>query len=124
MPHVVIEGDVDLEAWVRDFRPVLLRRGGDVLRADRVYLDREVRNALVEALAVEGGRKQPFYVKISAHRPRSATLRVDPLTHPERSAGVREIVSLLARDLLLRTPGARVGATNLVISSRGSGGER
>ncbi len=122
MPHVVIEGEVDLEAWVRDFTPVLIRREGDALRADRVFLDRERQNVLVEALAVEAGRKQPFYIKISLRRGREATLRVDPMTHPERSPGVRDLVAKLASDLLERTPGARVGRTNLVISSPGAGG--
>lgn len=115
MPHVVIEGEVDLEAWVRDFTPILIRREGDVLRADRVFLDRECQNVLVEALAVEAGRKQPFYIKISLRRGSEATLRVDPMTHPERSPGVRDLVAKLASDLLERTPGARVGRTNLPI---------
>jgi hypothetical protein len=40
------------------------------------------------------------------------------MTHPERSQGVRQIVARLAQDLLARTPGARVGATNLELPER------
>jgi hypothetical protein len=129
VPHVVIEGEVDLEAWVRDFAPVLMRERGDVLRADRVFVDRERQNVLVEALSVEGGRKQPFYVKISRRSSsssavaRSVTVRVDPLTHPERSEGVRRLVACLAQQLLDATPGAKVGASNVVIRSAGAEGE-
>lgn len=121
MPHAVIEGDVDLAAWVDAFRPLLVRRGGDVLRADEVYLERGGRSALVEALAIEAGRKLPFYVKLSCHDRGSTTVRVDPLTHPERSDGVREIVARIAEDLLQSTPGARLGATNLVLPSARNG---
>ena len=117
MPHVVVEGDVDLAAWVAAFRPLLVRRDGDVLRADRAYLERGGRAALVEALSIEAGRKLPFYVKISLHDRGTATVRVDPLTHPERSEGVREIVARIGEDLLQRTPGSRLGATNLVLPS-------
>jgi len=73
---------------------------------------------VVEMLVVEAGRKQPFYAKVSLHDRGSATVRVDPMTHPERSQGVREIVARLAQDLLARTPGARVGATNLELPER------
>ncbi len=115
MPHVVVEGAVDLAAWVESFEPILVRRGGDVLRADSAYLERGGRTALVEALAIEAGRKLPFYVRVSLHDRGSATVRIDPLTHPERSEGVREIVALLGLDLLQRTEGARLGQTNLVL---------
>ena len=67
MPHVVLDGPVDLRAYAREFRPLLLRRGRDVLRADRIYVEREGDSLLIEALAVEAGRKQPFYLKISTH---------------------------------------------------------
>jgi hypothetical protein len=115
MPHVVIEGAVDLASWVETFEPLVVRKGGDVLRADSAYLEREGRTALVEALAIEAGRKLPFYVKISVHDRGTTTVRVDPLTHPERSEGVREIVGRLGLDLLQRTEGAKLGKTNLVL---------
>ena len=124
MPHVVIRGSVDLAAWARDFEPLLLRRGGDVLRADRIFLDADGRTALIAALVLEAKRKQPFYVKISAHARGSATVRVDPLTQVERSDGVKELVAQLGAELLARTPGATVERTNLVLPSpaRGRGG--
>jgi hypothetical protein len=125
VPHAVIQGDVDLATWAASFRPLLVRRGGNVLRADAVYLEAGGRAVLVEALAIEAGRKLPFYVKIAAHERGTAmlrvTVRVDPLTHPERSDGVREIVARIAADLLESTPGARLGATNLVLPSAASG---
>lgn len=114
----MIEGPVDLAAYAREFEPLLVRSGGDVYRADRVFLEGSGRSALVEMLVVEAGRKQPFYAKISLHDRGSATVRVDPMTHPERSRGVKEIVARLAQDLLARTPGARVGATNLELPER------
>ena len=117
MPHVVISGAVDLAAFCRDFEPLLVRRGSDVLRAERIYLERGGQTALVAALVVERGRKQPFYVKISAHDRGSATLRVDPATHVERSGAVKDLVAALGARLLRATPGASVEVTNLVLPS-------
>jgi len=116
MPHVVIAGRVDLTRYARDFKALVLRADGDVLRADALYLERSGRAALIEALAVEAGRKLPFYVKISMHSER-ATVRIDPLTHPERSEGVKRIVAAIGADLLRHTPGAQIEVTNLVLPS-------
>jgi len=88
MPHVVIEGDVDLPAWGRDFTPRALRSGRDLCKIERLYVDSDGRSALVEVLAVEAGRKLPFYVRVSSHERGSTTVRIDPLTHPDRSDGV------------------------------------
>lgn len=115
MPHVVIHGPVDLPGYAREFRPILIRRGEDVLRARCVFLEGTGRSLLIEALVVEAGRKQPFYVKVSTHERGSATVRIDPMTHPERSPGVRQLVAEVGADLLRRTPGATLGATNLVL---------
>ncbi len=115
MPHAVIEGPVDLIEYARGFEPLLVRSGRDVLRADALYTERGGRAVLIEAQAIEAGRKLRFYVKITAHDRGSATVRIDPLCHVERSDGVREILARLASDLLERTPGARVGPTNLVV---------
>jgi hypothetical protein len=113
VPHAVIAGDCDLGAFARAWTPLVVRRGSDVLRADEVYLERSGRALLIEALCIEAGRKQPFYVKVSAHDRGSATVRIDPMTHPERSEGVRALVAEIASRLLAATPNARIETTNL-----------
>ncbi len=117
MPHLVLTGEFDLARYAADFKPILLRRSGDVLRADQVYLAADHQTALIEALTVEAGRKQPFYLKLSLRDRGSLTLRIDPKTRPERSVAVRELITALAEDLLERYPKSRIDATNLVIRS-------
>ena len=123
MPHAVIAGECDLAAFARAWTPLVVRRGGDVLRADQAYLEQGGRALLLEALCVEAGRKQPFYVKLSTHDRGTTTVRIDPMTHPERSEGVRALVAEIAARLLAVTPGARIETTNLVLpgTSAGSG---
>ena len=122
MPHAVIAGECDLAAFARAWTPLVVRRGGDVLRADRAYLEQGGRALLLEALCVEAGRKQPFYVKLSSHDRGTTTVRIDPMTHPERSEGVRALVAEIAARLLAVTPGARVETTNLVLPEPRAGG--
>jgi hypothetical protein len=126
VPHAVLAGEFDLAGFARAWTPLVVRSGSDVLRADELYLERGGRGLLIESLCIEAGRKQPFYVKISLHDRGSATVRIDPMTHPERSDGVRALVAEIAARLLAATPGARVDTTNLVLPSakdRGNGGE-
>jgi len=122
MPHAVIAGECDLAAFARAWTPLVVRRGGDVLRADQAYLEQGGRALLLEALCVEAGRKQPFYVKLSSHDRGTTTVRIDPMTHPERSEGVRALVAEIAARLLAVTPGARVETTNLVLPEPRAGG--
>jgi hypothetical protein len=121
VPHVVLEGSVDLRRYAEEFQPILIRRSGDILRADRVFVEREGRALLVEALVVEAGRKLSFYILVSGNDRGGATVRVDPMTHPERSDGVRDLVAHVGADLLARSPGARVKVTNLVLPSVSAG---
>jgi len=121
VPHAVIEGEIDLAAFAREFEPLLIREGRDVLRAEEVYLGQDERALLMAALVIERGRKQSFYVRLSSHDRGSVTVRVDPVTHPERSRGVRALVTRIVEDLLERNPRARLGATNLVLPSPSGG---
>jgi hypothetical protein len=40
MPHVVIEGVTDLAAFAAGWKPFVVRHGGDILRADQLFLSR------------------------------------------------------------------------------------
>jgi hypothetical protein len=113
----VIAGAIDLAEFARRWTPLVVRHGADVLRADQLYLESDARAVLIDAIAIEAGRKQPFYVKIARHDRGSATVRVDPMTHPDRTEGVRALVAEIAARLLAATPGAEVETTNLVLPS-------
>jgi len=117
VPHVVIQGSVDLAAYAKGFQPIVVRRHRDVLRADKLYREEPGRALLIEALAVEAGRKLGFYIKVTDYDGERVTVRIDPLTHPDRSEGVKLLIAHVARDILSRNPGARVEKTNLVLPS-------
>jgi len=115
MPHVVIEGVTDLSAFAAGWMPFVVRQGGDILRADQLFLAKDARACLIDSLCVEAGRKQPFYIRLALHDGGNVTVRVDPMTHPERSEGVRALIAHVGARLLRATPGGRLGATNLVL---------
>jgi hypothetical protein len=112
----VIDGEVDLRAYAERFAHLHITKTRDVLKTEAVYVERAGRALLIQALAVEAGRTQTFYVRVSAQE-RGASVRIDPLSRPERSEGVKRIVAEIGADLLARSPGAKVRTTNLVLPS-------
>ena len=117
MPHVVIDAEIDLRAYAAHFAHLHILHAGDVLKTEALYLERSGRTLLIHAVAVESGRTQTFYVRVSAQDRGSVSVRIDPLTKPERSEGVKRIVAGIGADLLARAPGAKVRTTNLVLPS-------
>jgi len=112
MPHVVIEEATDLEVACRGIKPETLRGGDEILRVLDVYLNRSGRTALVECVVVEDGRSQPFFVQLS-QKDRQITVRLLPATDPEKTAGVRRVMALIARQIREASSGSRFGKTNL-----------
>jgi len=118
MPHAVIEGMVDLRAWAAAFEPLHVRHGGDVLRTGELFVERGGRALLIEAIVVEAGRKQPFYVRISERERGTLNVRVDPHTHPDRTPGVHALVGALVAALLAFAPQARLLRGSAVLPSQ------
>ena len=112
MPHVVVEGPVALEAYFRAFEPLLLREGDAILKTTDAYLDTRRTTLLLAAVVVEHGRRQNFYVQLLA-KDKGVTVRLEPLTDPEKTPGVLRLLAAVAADLRARSPGARFGRHNL-----------
>lgn len=112
MPHVVVKNPIDLRDYVAGFEPLTHKEAETVCRASEAYLSSSGSSALVEAVVVEDGQHQKFFVLLS-QKPGQATVRLFRATDPDKTRGVRLLVALVARDLLERSPGASYGATNI-----------
>lgn len=114
MPHVVVEGPVDLEALRAAFGPVFHREGADIVKIETLYLEREAREALLDTLVVEAGHRQHFFVQVRLRDEGGATVRLLPQTDPEKTDGVKRALAraaVLVRDL--RPGECRFGSTNI-----------
>lgn len=114
MPHVVVEGPVRLAEIGERFAEILDRDGDDVVKIRTVYLEPGGEEALFEALVVESGHRQQFFIQLRVREGRGATVRLLPLTDPEKTPGVKRAIARVAgwvRDL--RPDECRFGATNI-----------
>lgn len=112
MPHVVVERPVKLRDYVAGFRPLAHKEATTVCKATEAYLNSTGTTALVEAVVIEEGLPQKFFVLVS-EKPRQATVRLARPDGPERTRGVKRLLALVAKDLLDRSPRAAYGATNI-----------
>jgi hypothetical protein len=111
VPHVVLEGRISIEDCQRHFQPAIVREGDLLVKFDRFYLERGGRSALVETLVVDRGHTQKFFVHLSP-KGEGITVRLEPLTDPEKSDGVKRALALAAH-AIREAAGGSYGKTNI-----------
>lgn len=111
MPHVVLLGPISVRDCIGRFESFVVREGDLVVKTDRCYRDTRDRAALIETLVVDRGHTQKFFIQISG-RDGGLTVRLEPLTDPEKGPGVRRAIALVA-DRIRKTTGCEYGPTNL-----------
>ena len=114
MPHVILEGRVTVTEIALRHEPFVQREGDLLVKADRLYLDTRTRAALLETLVVDRGHTQKFFILLE-ERAGSLMVRLEPLTDPEKSAGVKRALALVAHRIRQAT-GCRFGSTNIAAS--------
>ena len=111
MPHVVLTGAITIRRAAEAFAPFLLREGDRVIKAERLYTESGERAALIEMIVSERGFTQKFFIQL-APRDGGMTVRLEPLTDPEKTPAVRRAIGEVARRLRDAT-GCAYGATNI-----------
>ncbi len=112
MPHVVIEAAGDLQALYQNFTPILQRTGGEILKIQEFYLSRSGKEALLEAVAIDQGTANNFFVQLKLHES-AITVRLLPATDPEKTPAVKKVMALVAKFIRTVYPESRYGKTNL-----------
>lgn len=111
MPHILLEGSASIQRLQAAHQPYTVREGERLVKVGRFYADGGGEAALVETLVVERGHTQKFFILVSA-RPGGLAVRLEPMTDPEKSPGVKRALAVVA-ERLLRVTGGRYGSTNI-----------
>ncbi|MCU0849918.1 MAG: hypothetical protein MUC80_01420 [Candidatus Thermoplasmatota archaeon] len=113
MPHVVLTGAIHVDDIFPLLEPVLIRNQGGILKTDAMYISRDKSSILIESLAIEEGKKRSFFTLIG-QRDDGFVIRIYPGSDVEKTAGVKSILSEIAKQLIGRFPQVRIGETNLM----------
>lgn len=123
MPHILLEGRATIADLQARHRPFSAREGDRLVKVERFYADAGGAAALIETLVVEGGHTQRFLVQVTA-RADGFSVRLEPMTDPEKTAGVKRALALVA-DRLRQAGDLRYGSTNIpefLVTVRPEGG--
>lgn len=113
MPHVQLEGTIDAAHLQRALTPAAEPTGAGVRKSRDAFLGRDGHTLLVETTVVEGGVNRSFLTRIERKQDGRYSVRIDPATPVERTAGVARSVAWIAARVLEASPGARRVHTNI-----------
>lgn len=105
MPHVVLGGRPGreaLEAYAARFEPFVFRDQELVVKVERLYREAAGRGALLETIVAARGHTQKFFIQL-APKEHELTVRLEPLTDPEKTVAVRRALALVAAKIVAIT---------------------
>lgn len=112
MPHIVLENINSTKEAFDAIQPFTNKIEGGMLKVMDKYINANLQTALIESLAIENGKNQNFFVQLT-QKPSSLTVRLLPLTDPEKTDGVKTIMALLAKQIKDTNPAICYGKNNL-----------
>ncbi len=113
MPHVVLEGNMNIEELFNSFKKVFFRSsdGSIIVRLDEILVNSLKTRLLIKATSVDNGVSRSYYISILV-KDSSVTVRLDELTDPEKSNGVKMSLALVAKMLIAKN-GMSIARTNI-----------
>jgi hypothetical protein len=112
MPHVVLEGKLEFRDIFDALLPISIRDEKKILKTSTKYIDSEENSILVEALAIEGGKKSSF-IALLGKREDGLVIRIYPELNIEKTDGIKNILAEIAKQLIQKFPNLKIGKTNL-----------
>ena len=110
MPHVVFDTKIDLEEFSKQFQPIFDKNSG-IIKLTDVFVAKNKDRALITALVIDN-LHQDFVIELDA-KDSTTTLRLFPMTDPEKTDGVKTALGLVARFVLFMSPNTRIIRTNI-----------
>lgn len=105
MPHVVLKGSLSIRQWADAFVPLQEETTEWRIKIQDVFVEQGGGCAILPAIVVEEGHTQTFYILVSGTPGQQRfTVRLDPLTDPIKTRGVKRSVGLIAETLTSRVP--------------------
>ena len=112
MPHIVLENISNTKEAFYSVKPFADKIDGGILKVMDKYINANEQTALIESLSIENGVNQSFFIQLSQKKS-SLTIRLLPLTDPEKTNGVKTIMATIAKQIKDANSEIRYGKNNL-----------
>ena len=99
MPHIVLSGSILLSNAFEHMYKILFKdqkKSNIIVRIEKYYINQPGDIILAKAVAVDDQKPQSFYIMVM-YREDKTTIRLDPITDPEKRDGVKIALALMAK---------------------------
>ena len=110
MPHVVFDQKLNLSEFANQFEEKILKTPA-LVKLQNIYVDKAVQSALVSSVVIDTCHQQ-FFIEIVT-RENKTTVRLFPLTDPEKTNGVKRSLGLLCNLIQKSNPTFVITKTNI-----------
>lgn len=112
MPHIVLENINNTKEAYKAITPFAQKTEDGILKLMDKYINGKEQTVLLESLAIENGVNQNFFIQLSPKQS-SLTVRLLPLTDPEKTKGVKSIMAIVAKQIKDTDENIKYGKNNL-----------
>ncbi len=112
MPHIVLENINSTKEAYEAITPFAHKIEGGMLKMLDKYINASEQSVLIESLAIESGVNQNFFIQLSQKKS-SLTVRLLPLTDPQKTKGVKTIMAMIAKQIKDTNAKITYGKNNL-----------
>jgi len=112
MPHIVLEKAKSVQECFDVIKLGANKIEGSILKITDKYISGRRTSALIESVVVENGKPQNFFIQLSS-KGEAVTVRLFPLTDPEKTKGVKTLMGIIADTIKKSNENITYGKTNL-----------
>jgi len=112
MPHIVLEKANTVQECFDVIDLGVNKIDGGVLKITDKYMSGRGTSALIESVVVENGKPQNFFIQLSS-KGDAVTVRLFPLTDPEKTKGVKTLMGIIADTIKKSNENISYGKNNL-----------
>lgn len=97
MPHIVLSGSILLSNTFKQMNKILFKdqKSNVIVRIENFFINQRCDIILSKAVAIDQ-KTQSFYIMVT-NRENKITIRLDPITDPEKTYGVKIAIALMAK---------------------------
>jgi hypothetical protein len=107
-----LEGSADLELFYSSFQPTQERSEQEILKTQDIFISKDKKAILIEAIAIEDGSSQRFFIQVGVKENRTS-IRLYPGTDPIKTPGVKKLLAIVAKQIREQHQTLEYGPTNL-----------
>lgn len=112
MPHVVLNGNVEVIDIFKTIKPLFIKSDKGIIKTTEFFISKNRKNIIIKTLTIEERNKVSFLILIN-NREDGIVIRLYPDFDVLKTIGVKRSIVEVANQILKEFQSLKVGKTNL-----------